>query len=578
MDRHRMGSILFGQTLYSPEVIQQKTDNIKKLLLNCGVDEKDVIAVMLPRTEMLIVSMLALLELEITFVPVSAELPEERRKFMLENAGVSAILTVSEYEPGLSGYPLIFPEQSGQNEEGINRKFGSETAYIMYTSGTTGKPKGVEVKRKGLDSFLEGISHAVSFPQSGRISCFTEYTFDIFFLESIWALKEGLTVVLADDWEKNNPKRMLSLIQEHHINILQMTPSRMRLLEMVDPQLAFLQETETIMVGGEPFPEELLKKMQKYDKLRIYNMYGPTETTIWSMVSDLTGVDKVTLGQPIRGTRIYLMTNDFQMIRQEGETGEICIGGAGVAQGYRNDAIQTSEHFKYLPFEPCERVYLTGDLGQYDEKGRLLYCGRRDSQIKLRGHRIELQDIENNILRVPEIQLAAACYDKESQRVIVFYLSHKEIFSYQLYEHMTRCVPDYMIPGKFVRVPKLVYTPSGKVDRNALLRKWKDNYNGENEVQNTCMGQQEADFSSGQTIIINLLRMQLGEYEREINSETCLKTLGLDSLAYMKFLIDVEDSFHMEFEEEVLPLGFFDTLHSLTDYVKEKVGGRIHGE
>lgn len=565
MHVEQMGSILFKQKLYPSEDIRQKVNSVKNLLIERGVKQEDVIAILLPRTEMLIVSILALLELEITFVPIGTELPEKRRNYMLKNADVSRILTVAELGSQLLNFSLIYLEQMKLDAEVTNRKFGSEIAYIIYTSGTTGNPKGVEVKREGFENFLEAISKVILVPEEGRISCFTEYTFDIFFLESIWALKEGLTVVLADDLEKKNPKKMLSLIKHHHINMIQITPSRMKLLELLDPQFTFLQEVEVIMLGGEAFPTELLGKLLNYKKLHIYNMYGPTETTIWSMVGDFTNEDMITLGQPIDRTEVYLVTDDFRSISCQGEIGEICIGGVGVARGYRNDEKLTQAHFRYLPFEPYERVYLTGDMGKYDEEGGLIFCGRRDSQIKLNGHRIELKDVENNVLRIAGIQLAVVCYDGQNQRLIAFYLAEREYNQEELYDDMIRFVPDYMIPSRFIRVPELEYTTSGKVDRNALLSKWL--YDVEWDYKKEASNR-----------IIRLLQERLKDYDGIIDAETNLYILGLDSLTYVKFLIDVEDSFHIEFDEWVLQLNAFKKLGDLVEYVENIQERREHAE
>ena len=210
------------------------------------------------------------------------------------------------------------------------------------------------------------------------------------------ALNKGLTVVLADEEEQRNPKLMAKFIQDNAVDIIQMTPSRMQLLLNYDKELICLKSVKEIMIGGEAFPFGLLQTLQEKTTARIYNMYGPTETTIWSTISNLTYKDHIDIGRPIKNTEIYIMDDSLTLL-PSGQIGEICIGGKGLAKGYVGRDDLTAEKFIYLPQKPNVRVYRTGDMGRHLPDGDLEYLGRTDNQVKIRGHRVELEEIESHL-------------------------------------------------------------------------------------------------------------------------------------------------------------------------------------
>lgn len=232
----------------------------------------------------------------------------------------------------------------------------------------------------------------------------------------------GMTVVLGSKQEINNPQKQIQLIKCHNINMMQITPSALRLLCNIDMELSFLSNVQTIMVGGEVFPQEILSKLQFYPNLKIYNMYGPTETTIWSSVADLTDSSCIYLGAPICNTEIMLLNDDLCVV-DDGIKGEICISGSGLAERYHNNEKLTKEKFCVLQQPFNKTVYRTGDIGVVDGNGKLLYVGRNDNQIKFHGHRIELEEIEATILSTDKVSIVVVCFDKESDQLIAFYSS-----------------------------------------------------------------------------------------------------------------------------------------------------------
>lgn len=348
-----------------------------------------------------------------------------------------------------------------------------------------------------------------------------------------------MTVVLADEEEQNNPRSIMRILMEYSINVLQMTPSRLKMLKAVDANFESLKNLEVILVGGEKFPYEILKALQGNTNARIYNMYGPTETTIWSTVSELTNKDKVDLGHPIKGTMVYLLLDGKEV--KKGCIGEICIGGVGLAKGYLRNKEQTERVFKYLPFGTNERVYYTGDLGVYDNDGNLLYMGRKDNQIKLRGHRIELEEIDSNLTKIQGIKIAATCFDNNREALIAFFVSDAVIKDADIREKLKDYLPSYMLPSMFLRVEKMLYTVSGKIDRKGLLKLYENI-----RLEDKGLGLNKI---SGEVceIVIKVIREVLCDELLFINEKSEVVNLGIDSISFIRIIVELEKNLTLNF-------------------------------
>lgn len=365
-------------------------NNYLKKHVNNSYNNKTML--IMRRTPDLIYSICMCFERNNTVIPIDPAYPKNHIQYIIKDSAPDEIISdVDSYDDLLQEKKLNITQD--------------DVAYILYTSGSTGSPKGVEITYEALTNFIEGISEIIDFSPGKRIACFTTVAFDIFFLESIMALYKGLTVALANEDEQRNPRLMAKLIHDNAVDMVQMTPSRMYLLLNHDKELSCLKNVKEIMIGGEAFPLSLLKTLQAKTNAKIYNMYGPTETTIWSTVSDLTRKDRIDIGRPIKNTEVYIVDESLSIL-PDGQVGEICIAGKGLAKGYvgRNDL--TAEKFIYLPQKPDVRVYRTGDMGHYLPDGNLEYLGRTDNQVKIRGHRIELEEIESHLNEIDGIHQA----------------------------------------------------------------------------------------------------------------------------------------------------------------------------
>ncbi|MEO2261312.1 amino acid adenylation domain-containing protein [Paenibacillus amylolyticus] len=286
-------------------------------------------------------------------------------------------------------------------------------AYLIYTSGTTGNPKGVMIEHRSVVNFMTGMTGVIPFAPTKSMLLATTLSFDISVVETLLAFTQGMRVVIASEEEQKDPQQLARLIERQGIDMVQMTPSRLKMLLSAGCE-AWLEGVTEVLVGGEAWPDDLLADLQSKSKAALFNMYGPTETTIWSAVREVTAEQTVTIGGPIANTQLYIVDDQGQL-QPMGVAGELCISGDGLARGYLNRPELTAEKFVNNPFEPGTRMYRTGDLARWLPDGNLEYLGRMDHQVKIRGYRIECGEIEAQLLAHAHIREAVVMGHEEEQ-------------------------------------------------------------------------------------------------------------------------------------------------------------------
>jgi acyl carrier protein len=569
---HSESAVIFGGKLYSSKKLNEMLRIAVNFMQRNSVPADKTIAIVLNRSPFLLIAMLAALEYGVPFLPIDIASPLDRIKAVLSDAGVETIITSYEHKDKFVAERLLLAEDAGTDTklDDSGRRKENEIAYVLYTSGSTGAPKGIEITREGLANAFEGFAQVIDFSQGKRIACFTTVSFDIFFLETIMALNYGLTVVLADEAERKNPKLMANLISDKKVEMLQMTPSRLQLLLNHDTELSCLKDVKEIMIGGEPFPPALLKILQAKTIAKIYNMYGPTETTIWSSISDVTNKTAVDVGKPIKETQIYILDKERRLLPQ-GATGEIAIAGKGLARGYVNNETLTKERFIPLPEFPETRAYLTGDLGRYLPDGNLECLGRMDNQVKIRGYRVELEEIENVMLQYPQMTKAAVLLIEhdENKFLIAFYLAGEEIQEEVMKTFLNQKLPEYMIPIAYYRLTEFPYTNNDKIDRKQLLHiyyKLGDAAGQKQPQENKPYG--SPDLASK---VLNIISGRLDErFRAKVAADSLLSDLSIDSITFIKIVVALEAEFNFEFDDEMLIFSAFPTAQTMIDYVKTK--------
>ncbi|MEC0311866.1 non-ribosomal peptide synthetase DhbF [Bacillus subtilis] len=460
--------------------LNQEANRLARLLIEKGIGPEQFVALALPRSPEMVASMLGVLKTGAAYLPLDPEFPADRISYMLEDAKPSCIITTEEIAASLPddlAIPELVLDQAVTQE--IIKRYSPENpdvsvsldhpAYIIYTSGSTGRPKGVVVTQKSLSNFLLSMQEAFSLGEEDRLLAVTTVAFDISALELYLPLISGAQIVIAKKETIREPQALAQMIENFDINIMQATPTLWHALVTSEPEkLRGLR----VLVGGEALPSGLLQALQDLH-CSVTNLYGPTETTIWSAAAfleeGLQGVPPI--GKPIWNTQVYVLDNGLQPV-PPGVVGELYIAGTGLARGYFHRPDLTAERFVADPYgPPGTRMYRTGDQARWRADGSLDYIGRADHQIKIRGFRIELGEIDAVLANHPHIEQAAVVVREDQpgdKRLAAYVVADAAIDTAELRRYMGASLPDYMVPAAFVEMDELPLTPNGKLDRKAL--------------------------------------------------------------------------------------------------------------
>ncbi len=450
-------------------------------LHSLGVKPGVMIGLFVDRSVEMVVGLLGILKAGAAYVPMDPAFPAERLGMMIEDAAMPIIVTQSPLAPNLPTHAaklilLDRPDDAGtpSTTKPGDAASANDVAYVIFTSGSTGRPKGVQITHRAVVNFLTSMRREPGLVANDVLLCVTTLSFDIAGLELYLPLTTGATVAIATRAITADGNLLRQELETAGVTVMQATPVTWRLLIEAgwkgSPQFK-------ILIGGEAVPRDLVNQLAPRCG-SIWNMYGPTETTIWSTTSKLAeGTGPVFIGRPIDNTQLYIVNANLQP-QPAGVPGELLIGGDGVARGYLNRPELTAEKFIPNPFDSqsAARLYRTGDLARWRPDGSLECLGRLDFQVKLRGFRIELGDIESALEKHPAVKQAVAIVreDIPNQKRLVGYVQSKDgrtdetALGAELRTYLAAHVPDYMIPGIFVVLPAFPLTPNGKVNRKAL--------------------------------------------------------------------------------------------------------------
>ncbi|UCH95166.1 MAG: amino acid adenylation domain-containing protein [Candidatus Aminicenantes bacterium] len=483
--------------------LNKKAGQLAFNLKEKGVKPGTIAAIMVNRTIRMMVGLLGILKAGGTYLPLDPEYPESRIKYIIEKSSTRVLVTqknlIDKCKDMLFAGEMIdiFAERLSGEIVGEKKDYRARQcsslapAYVIYTSGSTGNPKGVLVQHKNAVNFIKGMTSVIDFLPGKSILALTTISFDIFFLETLLPVTRGMKVFIADEAQQKDPQLLEEIILSQQVNMLQLTPSRLQLLLSYKDNLHYLSSAAEMIVGGEAFPVHLFEQVREKFAGKIYNVYGPTETTIWSTIKDLTRCEtgELTIGSPIANTRVYIVDRHSR-IQPLGVSGELLIGGDGVASGYLNNPELTAEKFinyklqiqnnpgHYRSYKSYKTyiLYKTGDLVRWLPGGEIEFLGRFDHQVKIRGFRIELEEIEEQLLGHKGIKEAVVTAKtvKEGDNYLAAYIvpefpgEEKEFDVDQLRDYLARQLPPYMIPSYFILLENIPLTPNGKINRRAL--------------------------------------------------------------------------------------------------------------
>lgn len=473
-------ALIFNGEIITYQSFNSKVNQFAHYLLGKGLKKGDVVNIVLQRSVEAIISIFAVLKCGATYVPIDAAYPRERVNFMVEDAGASYLITYASHR-GLYHSPageIIIEDAFEQILNCSNNNPGISVApqdamYMIYTSGSTGTPKGAVISHQNIMHFLQGMQHIFQVNEHFRMSAVYSISFDPSGGDYFMALTQGATLVIADADTLKDGNKLFRFIKENNLTYFKGTPSLYKLL--VD---AGWQEKLpiTMVSGGEPLPNNLAEKILPKCK-ELYNVYGPTECAIISTVAKITDSDNITIGKPLQNTPVYILNEDLKPV-QNGEPGELYIGGNGVGLGYHRREDVTAKNFLPDTFSNSaqQKMYKTGDLAKYNEAGDIICLGRLDNQVKIRGYRIELGELEYQLSQQQYVKdaIVRARQNHNGENVLIAYVqvhpsSHDNADNIAHWRKaLQQKLPEFMLPSYFFILKEWPHLPNGKIDYNSL--------------------------------------------------------------------------------------------------------------
>ncbi|MFI1332590.1 amino acid adenylation domain-containing protein [Streptomyces sp. NPDC020845] len=479
-------ALLFEGHQVSYRELNERANRLARALVARGAGPDRLVAIALPRSPEMVVAALAVLKSGAAYLPIDPAYPADRIGYMAEDARPVLALTdreVARAVPGLAAAPHLLlddpeavaeiaalPGDDLRPHERRAAPSADHTAYVIYTSGSTGRPKGVVVPLGAFANFLAETSRLLDLGADDRLVSVTTFGFDIANLELFVPLLSGATLVLAPPAAVRDPQALAALLVEARATVVQATPTLWHALVSGHP--GALREVHAL-TGGEAIGQDLATALRDAAR-KVTNLYGPTETTIWSTAAELDGTGTPPIGRPLAGNRAYVLDAALRPV-PAGVTGELYLGGASPARGYHDRPGLTAQRFVADPYSPVPgaRMYRTGDLVRRRPDGTLDYLGRADHQVKVRGFRIELGEIETTLLSHPRVAQAAVAVREDTPgepRLAAYVVPRGEpgLDLAELRAHVAGAVPDYMVPAFLTELERMPLTPNAKVDRKAL--------------------------------------------------------------------------------------------------------------
>lgn len=523
---------------------------ICNFLLSNNVKNNDVIAVLLNRSLDLYISMWGILKSGASYLLIDPALPHDRIKYMLENAGCTKVLTNNNLEENLSDLNLDFYNldnaKKSRNKFSDVKSSNSDRFCVIYTSGSTGKPKGIELRRISVINLVNSFKEILDTDKCNMFLSTSTVAFDMFMVESFLPILSGKTVVLADKNEQEIPVFTSKLITENKIDFIVSTPSKISLLLNEDPEC--LRNVKVFQLGGEVLTKSLFQKLRASTNGDIHNGYGPSECTACSTNKKIINENDINIGKPYLNVNVKILNNSGDLM-PVGFPGEIVISGDGVSLGYINK-------------RKFNGVYNSGDLGFLNHNGDIEYLGRRDTQIKMHGLRIELDEITNAILNIPGVKNAVTIVKKvnEIDSICAYVECDSSAFNESIIkEKLSNCLPYYMVPSHIVLLDKLPITLNGKVDSRSLP-----------DIDSIS-----ADFvepeSNTEKIVAEMWKKILEDNDSSIKlgKKSNFFDLGADSLCAIRFVSEIYTKFKVTVD--IKDIFQYSTIEDISKLIDDKI-------
>ncbi|MGF6848996.1 amino acid adenylation domain-containing protein/non-ribosomal peptide synthase protein (TIGR01720 family) [Chitinophaga sp. W3I9] len=454
--------IFNGRHLSYKELDQQANKLSAYLLKRYTIQPDDLIGILLPRSEWLIITIWAILKSGAAYLPIDTAYPADRITYILDDSKCKGVIDeqdIADFIDTANNYDIERP---------LVRPQSNHLAYVLYTSGSTGMPKGCEITHGSLSHYVQWARHHyLGNGLKGNFALFTSLSFDLTVTSIFSPLINGSTLHIYGQEQPVTDILRDSFGKDSGIDCMKLTPSHVRLLKGLSLESS---RVLCVIVGGEAvMPDDVSTLKALNPEMKVYNEYGPTEATVGCVVKELELNTEILIGRPIAGAEICILDSQRSLV-PVGVYGEICIGGAGLARGYLNRKELTEEKFISHPYREGERLYLTGDTGRWQPNGEIAYAGRTDEQVKVRGYRIETAEIEHALLKggFTSAAVVKVWPGEDGENELVAYLAGESHDIPQLRAYLLTQLPGYMIPHQFISIPEIPLTTNGKADRKAL--------------------------------------------------------------------------------------------------------------
>ncbi|WHX72038.1 non-ribosomal peptide synthetase [Bacillus altitudinis] len=553
--------------------LNEQANRLARHLQKNGVGHQTVTAILAERTPELIVSLLAVLKAGATYVSIDPDYPESRIQYMLRDSGATHLLTHSSFisqtrSLAFDGTYLFADDQEIllMSSENLPLEAGlDDTAYIMYTSGTTGQPKGIMTTHSNIARVVKNTNY-LTILETDTLLSLSNSVFDGFTFDVYGALLNGAKLVLPQKETILDMGKLTELIKGEHISVMFVPTALFHLL--VDEGTDWMRGVRKVLFGGERASVQHVRKaFDVMGKGRLLNVYGPTESTVFATyypIDEAIPLEarSIPIGKPLNQTGAYILS-EHRQLQPIGMVGELCLSGKGLAKGYLNRPDLTKQVFIAHPFAAGERLYRTGDLAYFREDGLIEYAGRVDDQVKIRGHRIELTEIEANLLMHPGVKQAVllADHDETNHTRLLAYITCDDAWKGKLDDiksGLKERLPAYMLPHELIELENLPLTPNGKVDKRQLPK------------PEAPQGNRRVKLPANE-VEQKLLVMWREVLEREdISTDDHFFELGGHSLKAMSLLSKVSKEFEVQVPIHLL----FETptIEALSHYIQHQDG------
>ena len=556
----------------SYRVLNDWSNRLANCLIRRGVGPSSVVGIMAERSLELVIAVLGVLKAGAAYLPIDPEYPPERQRYIIQDSGLTVVLTQSRYAAMLGDASVVVldtSEAAFRTEPGTPppcRAGPDNACYVIYTSGSTWSPKGIVTEHRAINNNLLWMQDCWPLSPTDSLLLKASFSFDVSVKEIFWPLMTGARLVIARPGGHREPRYLHEVIQQKGITIVHLVPTMLDYF--LEHEAPGIERLRYVMCGGEALSIKLKERFCARYSAKMIHLYGPTEAAIAVTGATFWAGDRrasVTLGRPMANVTIRLLDRDLNQV-PIGVPGELCIGGVALARGYLGRPDLTAEKFIRDPFSTGDgRLYRTGDLARWLPDGEIKYLGRMDRQVKVRGFRIEPGEVESAIKRHEPVRdaIVAERAGRTSASMLIAYVVPADRTELDLASIRRSCaslLPGFMVPDRFIRVDAIPMNPNGKADQEALSRLAAD---ADPAADGNAL---RAGHENVEEIVRDIVRYAMSA--PTLGLEDGLWERGLDSLALKVILLEIEEAFGIEVGDADLTMGLFASAATLAAYVR----------